>query len=145
MGFLNVAKQFANAVDDLNLGITAAQENDDFAPPSSGQWAEMTMLGHEIESMGKTGAGDEHSGIMQISLFDANTGTLPGVLYGIADTLAAEFTHGKEYTDFTDTVFIQRLTRGAGRVEGGFFQIDLSIYWTAYADRPEPAPPEGPS
>ena len=135
MSFLNVAKQFATAIDDLSLGVTVVQENDDFEPPTNGQWCEMTMLAHEYDSMGKSGAGDEQSGILQVSIFDAATGTMPAVAYGIADSLAAEFYHGKEYTDFTDTVFIDRLTRNQGRVEGGFYQVDLSIYWTSYTDR----------
>lgn len=135
MSFLNVAKQFASAVDALSLGITVVQENDDFAPPSSGQWAEMTMLSHDFESMGKSGAGDEQVGICQISLFDADTGKLQGALLATADTIQAAFKHGTEFSDYTDTVFIQRVTRNAGRIVGGFYQIDLSIYWTSYTDR----------
>jgi len=133
VSFLNVAKQFAKSVDDLALGITVVQENDDFTP--AGQWAEMTMLSHDFDSLGKSGAGDEQSGICQISLFDAATGTLQGSLLGIADAINAGFRHGAEFSDFTDTVFIQRVTRNAGRVSGGFYQIDLSIYWTSYTDR----------
>lgn len=135
MSYLNVARQFAKAMSDLSLGITVVQENDDFTPPSSGRWAEVTMVSHDFDSMGKSGAGDEQSGIYQVSLFDADTGTLPGALYTLADTLAAEFVHGKEYSEYTDTVFIDRLTRNAGRISGGFYQIDLSIYWTSYTDR----------
>jgi hypothetical protein len=133
--FLNVAKTFAKAVDDLSLGITVVQENDDFQPPSSGQWAEMTMLSHETDSMGKSGSGDENTGVLQISLFDADAGTLQGVLLGIADQLSAEFTHGTEYTLFTDTVYINRSFRSQGRMVGGFYQIDFTIEWICYSDR----------
>lgn len=133
--YLRVAKTFAKAVDDLSLGITVIQENDDFSPPASGQWAEMTMLSHDTDSLGKSGAGDENTGVLQISLFDADTGTLQGVLLGLADQLSAEFVHGKEYTLFTDTVYINQSTRNAGRINGGFYQIDLSIEWTCYTDR----------
>lgn len=134
--FLNIAKTFAKALDDLSLGVTVYQENDGFEPPTSGQWCEMTMLSHDIDSMGKSGAGDEASGVCQVSLFDADENTLAGALLTLADTIAAGFTHGTEYTEFGGTtVFIQRLTRSAGRIVGPFYQIDLSIYWTAYIDR----------
>ncbi len=134
--YLNIYKTFAKVVDDLSLSVSVAVENDDFVPPSAGQWVELTMLSHDIDSMGKSGAGDEASGIFQISLFDADAGTLSGVLLGLADTLSAAFTHGTEYTHFGGVeVFIQKTSRNAGRIVGAFYQVDLSVYWTAYIDR----------
>ena len=134
--FLNIYKTLAKVIDDLGLGITIATENDDFTPPSSGQWAELTILSHDIDSMGKSGAGDEASGLYQVSIFDADEGTLSGVALALADTIAAAFTHGQTYTHFGGTeVFINRLSRNAGRIVGSFYQIDISIYWTAYLDR----------
>ena len=135
MSYFNVAKQFAKTLNDISLGVTVVQENDDFEPTTNGQWCEMTMLAHDYDSMAKSGAGDLQSGICQVSIFDAAVGTMQGNLYALADALAAEFTHGKEYNDFTDAVYIDRLTRNTGRVEGGFYQCDVSIYWTSYTDR----------
>jgi hypothetical protein len=134
--FLNVYKTFAKALDDLALGVDVIPENDDFDPPSAGRWIEMTMLSQDIDSMGKSGAGDEASGVLQLSLFDADTGTLSGNLLTLADLLTTSFKHGATFTEFGGVeVFIQRSTRNAGRLNGAFYQIDLSIYWTAYIDR----------
>lgn len=134
--FLNIYKTLAKVVDDLALGVTAVTENDAFDPPSAGRWLELTMISHDIDSMGKSGAGDEASGLFQISIFDADEGTLSGPALTLADTLSAAFRHGTEYTHFGGTeVYIDRLTRNAGRIAGPFYQIDMSIYWKAYIDR----------
>tara|TARA_R110000803_G_scaffold95344_2_gene163213 strand:- start:1133 stop:1546 length:414 start_codon:yes stop_codon:yes gene_type:complete len=134
--FLNIYKTFAKVLNDLSLGIDVIPENDDFDPPSAGQWAEFSILSQDITSMGKSGAGDEASGVCQISLYDADTGTLSGVLFALADTISANFTHGTSYTEYGGTaVFINSLSRNTGRIAGAFYQIDLSINWTAYIDR----------
>ena len=134
--FLNIYKTFAKVINDLALGIDVIPENDDFDPPSTGQWAELSILSHNITSMGKSGAGDEASGVCQISLYDADTGTLGGVLLALGDTIAASFKHGTSHTEYGGTeVFISSLSRNTGRIAGSFYQIDLSINWTAYIDR----------
>lgn len=131
--YLDVNKTFAKVIDDLNLGISVFQENDDANPPESGRWAEMNMLSHDTDPLAKDD-GHDNTGVCQISLFDADTGTLQSAILTLADTIQAAFTHGQEYTEFNSvTVFIDRVRRNRGRMVGKYYQVDLSIFWRSYA------------
>lgn len=131
--YLDVNKTFAKVLSDLDLGINVYQENDEAVPPDSGRWAEMTMLSHDSDPLAKDD-GTDNTGVCQISLFDGDTGTGQGALLTLADTIDAAFQHGQEYTEYNSvTVFIQRVKRNAGRMNGKYYQIDLSVFWTSYS------------
>lgn len=130
--FLNITKTFLKALDDLSLGITVYPENVDFDPPSSGRWAELTIIRHDADPLSKDDA-NEIEGICQVSLYDADTGTTPAALLTLADTIANEFQHGTSYEHFTDVVVkIRSVTRSPGRMVGRYYQTDLSVNWTCY-------------
>ena len=93
--FLNIYKTFAKVLNDLSLGIDVIPENDDFDPPSAGQWAEFSILSQDITSMGKSGAGDEASGVCQISLYDAEQ-----------ISRMAQVTRSTEVRQFLSTVYL---------------------------------------
>ncbi|MCK5603263.1 hypothetical protein KAR91_15375 [Candidatus Pacearchaeota archaeon] len=135
--FYDIERTISQAIADLALGITVHEQNENFAPPSTGQWGELTIIPNPVESGFKDGASigmDENTGIAQISLFDADVGTLGKVLLQLADSIAAGFKHGTIYSAFED-VFIQNTSRSSSRMNGGYFQLDVSISFISYVDR----------
>jgi|TARA_R100000789_G_scaffold90199_1_gene87623 hypothetical protein len=134
--FYKILHTFAKAVDDLSLGITVVQDNDNFTPPDDGQWAVLSMIPLPVVSgmKGATVSMDVNEGIMQISLFDSVVGGMAKTLLDIADTIAATLTHGTTFTDFED-VIIQSTSINQGRIVGGFWQLDVSVTYTSYVDR----------
>ena len=137
--FYDITRTLAQAVEDLTLGVPIVMENQEFIPPDTGQWAAMFMLPIPVETMGKgLSFADENEGVMQLSLFDTDTGGLSAALLQLADTIGGEFVHGKEFTFpafNNEIVFIQNTSRGASRIEGGYLQMDVSVNWTSYVDR----------
>jgi len=141
--FYDIQRTFAKIIDDAALGILTIQENQDFDPTAAGnpQWSELTLLPTTNVSGDKsltaaTSGFDENEGIAQISLYDKETGGGAKTLLDLADTIAGLFIHGTEYTEFNGViVFIQQADRNVGRIEDGYYQIDLSISWTSYVDR----------
>lgn len=138
-GFYDITRTLTQALEDLSLGIPLAMENEEFEPPDAGVWGAVFMLPVPVETMGKGSTDpDENMGIMQISLFDSNSGGLSGALLQLADLISTEFVHGKEFTFVAfgeKVVYIQNTSHGPGRNEGGFFQIDVSVNWTSYVGR----------
>ena len=146
--FNNIDKTLRKALSDIgllnNLGGTLilVGENTNFNPQTDlgtgvEQWAEIFQLPVDNISMMKGGspAADENSGIFQVSLFTSNVNDGSTDLLTLADTVAGTFTHGTTFSDFED-VQILNTSRNNGRNEGGYFQIDLSINWQSYVDRP---------
>ena len=135
----DITRTLSQALSDLALGVPLIMENQEFVPPDAGQWAAMFMLPIPVESIGKAPTdADDNSGVMQVSLFDTDTGGLSAALLQLADTIGGEFVHGREYSfpSFNnEVVFIQNTSRGASRIEGGFLQMDISIGWISYVDR----------
>jgi hypothetical protein len=140
--FYNITRTLAQVLQDIELGIPIVMENQEFEPPDAGQWAAMFMLPIPNTSMGKGHIvwkdADENSGIMQISLFDSDSGNLAAALYILADKIGSSFIHGVEYSfpQFGDeVVYIDNVSRDAGRNQGGFFQMDISVNWISYIQR----------
>lgn len=140
-GFVGIDAALRKALSDLSLGYPLIGENTNFNPQSltSDIWIEAFQLPSDVVSGMKSGndAMDENQGIFQVSVFTKDTNSGNSAVMAIVDSIASEFTHGKEYTDAgsNETVFIQNSSRNNGRVEGAFYQVDLSITWTAYIGR----------
>jgi len=141
--FYDIQRTFAKVLDDAALGILTIQENQDFDPTKDGnpQWSELTLIPISNVSGNKArlavdGGFDENEGIAQVSLFDKETGGGSKALLELADTIGGLFVHGDTHTLFNSVkVFIQQTDRNVGRIEDGYYQIDMSISWTSYVDR----------
>lgn len=138
--FDNIDKTLRTALNDLNLGVDLIGENTLFNPEAdiaSGDiWIETTQLPSGVDSMMKSGSpsADENTGIFQVSLFTKDTDSGSDALKTLADTVATEFFHGQTYSDF-EVIFIQNSSRNNGRINGTYYQIDVSVSWIAYVDR----------
>ena len=105
------------------------------------QWSVLTILPVSNITGNKApiaaqGGFDENEGIAQVSLFDKETGGGAKTLLDLADAIGGLFVHGITYSFFNDVaVFIQQTDRNVGRIEDGYYQIDLSISWSSYVDR----------
>lgn len=141
---LRTALSNLGLLDNLDGTLQLIGENTGFNPETDlgigvDTWAETFQLPAGVDSMMKgTGgfpAADENIGIFQVTVFTRNTNDGSTELETLVDLIATEFTHGKIFTDFQE-VHIQNTSRNNGRNEGGFFQIDVSINWFAYVDRP---------
>ena len=142
--YAGIDKTLRKALSDMALGYKMVLENENFDPTTltADVWLEVFQLPAGTTSMMKTFAGaaagsrgaDENTGIFQVSILSKNINDGPAEVVGIADLLANEFYHGKQYDDFED-VFIQGSDRNAGRIDGGFYRIDISVNWTSYVDR----------
>ena len=141
--FYDIQRTFARAISDAALGIRTVQENEDFDPviDAALQWSELTILpttnitGNKAPTASEGGF-DENEGIAQVSLFDKETGGGAKTLLELADAIGGLFVHGMTYTFYNGVeVFIQQTDRNVGRIEDGYYQIDMSITWTSYVDR----------
>jgi hypothetical protein len=134
--FYNIRRTLLTEVDALSLSFSYYVENQNFDPPKTGIHGVVSFLSNVVDSAAKgtTGAFDENSGVMQISLFDADTGLGAKNILDAADEVAAGFRHGDVLTAF-ETVYIQNTQINTPRIQGGFFQLDASISWYSYVDR----------
>jgi hypothetical protein len=146
--FYNITRTLTQALEDISIGVPLVMENQEFEPPDTGQWAAVSILPIPNTSMGKGLStfpptveffdADENSGIMQISLFDSDTGNLAAALYLLADIIGNGFVHGTEFSFAAfnnEVVYIQNTSRNTARIQGGFFQMDMSIEWQSYIQR----------
>ena len=134
--FYNIRRTMLTKVEALALSFPYYVENQDVNPPKTGIHGVVSFLNNVVDSAAKgtAGAFDENSGIMQISLFDADTGLGAKSILDAADEVAAGFKHGDVLTTF-ETVYMQNTQINSPRIQGGFFQLDVSISWYSYVDR----------
>ncbi len=144
MSFVNIDKTLRKVVDDLALGVDVVVGNDDFDPLTStgDTWIELTQLPTETIPGDKsptaiTGGFDENRGIFQISIFDKDVGGGEAAIMALAETVRASagFTPTTIHTDFTDEVQILSVSRNQARVQGPFYQVDISVAWLSFVDR----------
>ena len=124
------------ALSDLALGVPLIGENTGFDPDidlTTDIWIEAYQLPAGVDSLMKNSAGgsDENTGIFQVSVMTKNTNDGTTELLGVIDTICTAFQHGSIFDD----VYIVNGSRAAGRIDGGYYRIDISIDWLAYIDR----------
>ena len=135
--FGNIDKTLRQALSDLALGYPMVLENQNFDPQGlvGDIWVEVYQLPGNVFSMMKEASGaDENTGVFQVSILSKNINDGPKGVTSVADAIATEFYHGKTYNSF-ESVFIQNTERNRGRIDGGFYRVDVSITWSCYADR----------
>lgn len=127
----------SKTVPDLPTGRKFVVDNKEKPDPtSSGLWVEQTILSFPETSMGKAATdSDEASGILQLSVFDPDTGGGNNAVTVLVDKIKNVFKHGVSFTDTGLTVHIDQSSRNTGRESGGFFQVDVSILWRAFVTR----------
>lgn len=77
---------------------------------------------------------DDHPGFMQVDFnYPVNKGT--GALYAKADALAAAFPAGRPLLSNGQYVHVTRTSLGPGRVVGGYYRVNLDIYYYARTSR----------
>ncbi len=105
-------------------------------PTQTGLWIELTQLPLPENSMGKAATdSDETGGILQLSVFDANTGGGNKAALDLADDIKDVFKHGASFTDSGQEVHVDQSSRNNGRPSGGFFQVDVSVTYRAFVAR----------
>lgn len=134
--FYDITRTMLQTFSDLGLSVDWYVENEDYQPPTTGIHAVVNFLFNPTESGSKGGDNDFDvvSGIMQISLRDADTGTLGKDVYDLADLIAAGFKHGDNPADF-ESIHVDNTSLTQGRVIGGYYQMDVSVSWFSYIDR----------
>lgn len=129
------AVKTVTSIGDLTFPLFV--ENEEKPDPTyTGIWIEETMLPFPNTSMGKAATdADENGGILQLSLFDTDTGGGVGALLALVDDIKDVFKHGVEFIASGVTVFIDEASRNNSRQSGGKTQIDISIIWSSYITR----------
>ena len=131
MAYHTIHKALTQSLVDLSLSVTIAYENRDFDPsdPVVAQFIDVTLLPASVDVISKDTL-DEELGIYQLSIY-TKSGTDTKTAYQLADTLEAFYRHGVTLTSGSQKVFIDRMHRGPGRNDNGWYIIDCSINYTA--------------
>lgn len=132
-----ISKILVDAVKTVPGLPTLVVENEEKPDPTqAGIWIELTQLPLPETSLGKaTTDSDENGGILQLSVFDANTGGGNKAALDLADDIKDVFKHGVSFTDSGAEIHIDQSSRNNGRPSGGFFQVDVSVTYRSFVGR----------
>lgn len=115
-----------------------ATETQTFAPPATGEWAQLTHLpaGADVASLGVNGM-DEHVGVYQIDVSVPETGGNPrAALLSHADRIRAHFVAGRQFAHLTQGVRVRSASRSQIRRVDGWQRISVSVTYSAFSIRP---------
>lgn len=111
-------------------------ENATYEPEADQAWFEFYYIPNApvVVTMGDAGF-DEHTGIVQINLnYPLNAGS--GSALAMADQIRALFPAGSRHTFNTQTVKVRSCgVTGAGQLVNGYYQLILTITYTARTTR----------
>ncbi|WP_444941249.1 phage tail terminator-like protein [Microbulbifer sp. ZKSA004] len=113
------------------FGLPTGYENDGFEPNTGTPYATVYNLpadSHQ-DTVGDIGW-DEWEGIFQVSIFYP-VGKGRGDALTLADQILTHFKAGSTPEYSGQIVTIQSSTISPGRVEGGWYQLDISVAWAA--------------
>lgn len=120
------------------LGIAIAPEGKSTEPPAvTVPWAAWFNLpaSTDVASLG-VGGQDETVGVFQVDLnYPLNGGT--AAILAAVQKLRDYFVAGRRLVYQTQCVKVERVTRNNLRPVGGWQQINVSIFYSAYTTRPE--------
>lgn len=120
------------------LGIAIAPEGKSTTPPAvSVPWAAWFNLpaSTDVASLG-VGGSDETVGVFQVDLnYPINGGT--AAILAAVQKLRDYFVAGRRLVYQSQCVKVERVTRNNLRPVGGWQQINVSIFYSAYTVRPE--------
>lgn len=120
------------------LGIAIAPEGKSTEPPAvDTPWAAWFNLpaSTDVASLG-AGGQDETVGVFQVDLnYPLNGGT--AAILAAVQKLRDYFVAGRRLVYQTQCVKVERVSRNNLRPVGGWQQINVSIFYSAYTTRPE--------
>lgn len=120
---------------DADFGLSIAHENRHFEPEQGSPWVRFSFAPNppEVSTIGQVGL-DKHSGLVFVDIFYP-TGEGTGRAATKAEEIRAYFPAGKRFSFSGQNVQIVNSGRLQGRIEKDWFQIPVSISWTAETQR----------
>ncbi len=140
MRFADIRSALIQSWLDGSFGLDTAYPNKKFDPAAGTPWAAVFILPNQPEVATLGGRGEDvHDGVFQISLFyppdqgDAD-------IMAKADAVAKHYKAGQRYTYDGQGVLIRSCGRSQGRLDDGWYRIDLTVNWQSHVSRAAPAP-----
>jgi len=135
MRFADLRSALIQSWVDGGFELDTAYPNRKFDPVAGTPWAAVFILPNqpEVATLGDSGA-DQHDGVFQISLFyPPNQGDHD--IMAKADAIAAHYKAGKRFSYDGQSLLVRNCGRAQGRLDDGWYRIDLTINWVAWVDR----------
>lgn len=136
MSLDRVRAALIEAYIDTNTGLTTVYENES-APEGTEPWAVFTLVPETLVpvTLGKGGE-DEAKGIARIDLnYPLDTGE--GTASAVFNLLREKFIAGQTFTNNGQPVRILSCGRAQGKAVNGWYQVSISINWSARIKRKE--------
>jgi hypothetical protein len=135
MRFSDLRSALIQSWIDGGFGLNTAYPNRKFDPVAGTPWAAVFILPNqpEVATLGDSGA-DQHDGVFQISLFyPPNQGDHD--IMAKADAIARHYKAGNRFSYDDQSLLVRNCGRAQGRLDDGWYRIDLTINWVAWVER----------